>query len=136
MVAGVYVLIFSLFYNFTVAQMALLVILIASVMAAEIINTCIEELCNLTADRYEPLVKAAKDAAAGAVLVLSVAAAIVAVFFFVDFEVIGNIIAFFTKSPVLIAVLGISAIVSVVFVWLGPIGMKEKLLRIKVKRAE
>ncbi len=133
MVAGFYVLIFSLFYNFTSAQMALLIILIASVMAAEITNTCIEELCNLTADRYEPLVKAAKDAAAGAVLVLSVAAVAVAVIFFVDFEVIGRIFAFFACRPVLIAFLGVSAAVSVVFVWLGPVGIKEKLLRLKVK---
>ena len=133
MVVGAYVLIFSLFYDFSPAQIALLIFLIASVMAAEIINTCIEELCNLTADRYEPLVKTAKDAAAGAVLVLSIAAVAVAVVFFFDIEVIIEIFKFFIANPVLIAVLVISAVVSILFIWLGPVGLKEKLLRWKLK---
>ncbi|MEE0914453.1 MAG: diacylglycerol kinase family protein [Ruminococcus sp.] len=133
MVVGAYVLIFSLFYDFSPAQIALLIFLIASVMAAEIINTCIEELCNLTADRYEPLVKTAKDAAAGAVLVLSIAAVAVAVVFFFDIEVIIGIFKFFIANPVLIAVLVISAVVSILFIWLGPVGLKEKLLRWKLK---
>lgn len=134
MVVGAYVLIFSLFYDFSPAQIALLIFLIASVMAAEIINTCIEELCNLTADRYEPLVKTAKDAAAGAVLVLSIAAVAVAVVFFFDIEVIIGIFKFFIANPVLIAVLVVSAVVSILFIWLGPVGLKEKLLRWKLKK--
>ena len=84
MVAGFYVLLFSLFYDFTPAQIALLVVLIASVMVAEVFNTSIEEICNLTADHYEPLVKTAKDAAAGAVFLISVASVVVAVMFFWD----------------------------------------------------
>ena len=95
MVAGFYVLLFSLFYNFSAAQMALLIILIALIMFAEIVNTCIEELCNLICDRYEPLIRIAKDTAAGAVLVLSIAAAITAVIFFLDFDVLYGIFLFF-----------------------------------------
>lgn len=134
MVAGFYVLLFSLFYNFSTAQTALLIILIALVIAAEIVNTCVEELCNLVADRYEPLVKVAKDTAAGAVLVLSIAAAAVAVVFFLDFDVLYGIFLFFMSNPVLLVLLVISVVFSVVFIWLGPVGIKEKFLRLKVKK--
>lgn len=133
MVAGVYVLIFSLFYNFSAVQYALLIILIASVLSAEIINTCIEELCNLIADRYEPIVKFAKDAAAGMVLVLSIAAAIIAVIFFFDMEIISMIADWFIANPIFMVLFIIFSIISVLFIWLGPIGIKERLLRLKIK---
>lgn len=133
MVAGFYVLLFSLFYNFSSAQTALLIILIGLVAAAEIVNTCIEELCNLVADRYEPLVKTVKDASAGAVLALSIAAAATAVIFFFDFDVIYGIFLFFCSNPALIIPLVLSAVFSVVFVRLGPVGIKEQFLRLRLK---
>lgn len=133
MVAGFYVLIFSLFYDFSAVQTALLIVLIASVMAAEIINTCIEELSNLEADRYEPLIRASKDAAAGAVLVISVAAAIVAVIFFWDISVILQIFSFFANNIFMLVLLILSAVLSVIFVYLGPTGIKEKFIQRKVK---
>lgn len=134
MVAGFYVLLFSLFYNFSVAQTALLIILTALIMAAEIINTCIEELCNLISDRYEPLIRVAKDTAAGAVLVLAIAAVAVAAVLFLDFDVLYGIFIFFSDNPFLLVLLLISAVFSVVFVKLGPVKIKEKLLRLKVKK--
>ena len=134
MVAGFYVLLFSLFYNFSVAQTALLIILTALIMAAEIINTCIEELCNLISDRYEPLIRVAKDTAAGAVLVLAIAAVAVAAVLFLDFDVLYGIFIFFSDNPFLLVQLLISAVFSVVFVKLGPVKIKEKLLRLKVKK--
>ncbi len=134
MVAGFYVLLFSLFYDFSVAQTALLIILTALIMAAEIVNTCIEELCNLISDRYEPLIRVAKDTAAGAVLVLSIAAVAVAAVFFLDFDVLYGIFLFFSDNPFLLVLLLISAVFSVVFVKLGPVKIKEKLLRLKVKK--
>lgn len=134
MVAGFYVLLFSLFYNFSVAQTALLIILTALIMAAEIINTCIEELCNLISDRYEPLIRVAKDTAAGAVLVLAIAAVAVAAVFFLDFDVLYGIFLFFSDNPFLLVLLLISAVFSVVFVKLGPVKIKEKLLHLKVKK--
>lgn len=134
MVAGFYVLLFSLFYDFSVAQTALLIILTALIMATEIVNTCIEELCNLISDRYEPLIRVAKDTAAGAVLVLSIAAVAVAAVFFLDFDVLYGIFLFFSDNPFLLVLLLISAVFSVVFVKLGPVKIKEKLLRLKVKK--
>ncbi len=131
MVAAFYVILFSMFYNFSPAELALLFVLIALVMAAEVINTCIEELCNLTADRYEPIIRFAKDAAAGAVLILSAASVAVALIFFIDIDVILNIISFFVSNPLLFAIFILSACLSAVFVALGPVGIKNKLAQIK-----
>lgn len=133
MVAGFYVLLFSFFYNFSVSQIALLVLLIASIMFAEIINTCIEELCNLVADRYEPIVKIVKDMAAGAVLVLSIASAIIAIIFFWNVPVIMQIFSYFAKNIFMLVLLIISALISAIFVALGPIGIKTVFLRLKFK---
>ena len=133
MVAGFYVLIFSLFYDFSATQTALLVFLIASVMFAEIINTCLEELCNLVADRYEPIVKIVKDMAAGAVLVLSIASAIIAIIFFWNVPVIMQILSYFAKNIFMLVLLIISAVISVIFVALGPTGIKTVFLRLKFK---
>lgn len=130
-VAGVYVLVFSLFYDFTIGQRALLIMLIASVMAAETVNTCIEELCNLISDHYEPLVRISKDAAAGAVLILSIAAAAVAAIFFLDFETIGKIVSFFASNLVLTAILALSAVISIIFIALGPCGIRNKIMHLK-----
>lgn len=133
MVAGFYVLLFSLFYDFSTAQIALLVFLTASIMFAEIVNTCLEELCNLVADRYEPIVKIVKDMAAGAVLVLSIASAIIAIIFFWNVPVIVQILSYFAKNIFMLVLLIISAVISVTFVALGPVGIKTAFLRLKFK---
>ena len=130
-VAGVYVIIFALFYNFTYTQWAVLLLLIAAILAAELFNTSLEELCNLETDGYDPLAKVAKDAAAGAVLVLSIFAAVIAVLFFWDLAVIKNILFFFWQRPGFIALLLISIAVSIIFVVLGPKGIRKFFLKIK-----
>ena len=131
MVAAFYVIIFSSFYSFSNIQWAILVLTIVLVMVLEMVNTCIEKLCNLVADRYEPLVKIAKDISAGAVLLSAIGSAVVAVLFFLDLNVIGNILSFFAENPFYLILLLISAVFSVIFVWLGPVGIKAKLFKIK-----
>lgn len=127
-VSGFYVMVFSLFYNFSPTQNALLIVLVATVIALETLNTCIEELSNLCADRYEILVRFAKDAAAGAVLVVSLAAVAVGIIFFFDLTVIHRILCFFADNAFLLALLVLSAVVSVIFIAVGPVGINEKWL--------
>ena len=131
MVAAFYVVIFSFFYSFSIIQWAILILTMVLVMVLEMVNTCIEKLCNLVADRYEPLVKIAKDISAGAVLLSAIGSAVVAVLFFLDLNVIGNILSFFAENPFYLILLLISAVFSVIFVWLGPVGIKAKLFKIK-----
>lgn len=129
MAAAFYVILFSFFYDFSAAQRAILLILIGLVMALECINTCIEQLCDFCADRYEPLIKRIKDISAGAVLIVSAAAAAVAVIFFFDIGTILNIYHFFIANPALLALLALSAVFAVVFVALGPVKIKSAVLR-------
>ncbi len=59
------------------AYVALVVVAIVVVLAAELINTAVEAIVDLMTVAHHPLAKIAKDAAAGAVLVTSIGAAIV-----------------------------------------------------------
>ncbi len=125
LVAAVYVLVFSLFYHFSAVQMAVLVILIASVIAAELFNTAIENVCDAITKEQNEYIKRAKDISAGAVLVLSVAAVIVAVIFFWDIEVIKSIFAYFAANIHMLIILIISAVLATLFVIFG-FGSKRK----------
>jgi diacylglycerol kinase (ATP) len=59
-----------------------IVLAIALVWVAEIVNTAFEHLCNVVQPDFHASVKLAKDVAAGAVLVAAVAAAIIGVMVF------------------------------------------------------
>jgi diacylglycerol kinase (ATP) len=65
------------------ADWACVIIAIGLVLTAEALNTVVEALTDLCTSEFHPLAKIAKDAAAGAVLISSVAAAGVAVAVFV-----------------------------------------------------
>ena len=122
-VAAFYVLLFSAFYNFSASQYVLLILLIAAVIVTELINTAVENLCDLYTNERVEVIKIAKDVAAGAVLVASIAAAAVAVLLFLNFEVIGRIFTFFAENPLLLALLAFSAACAFIFVWKGPRGI-------------
>lgn len=126
LVAAVYVLVFSSFYNFTAAQWAVLIILIALVIAAELVNTAIEDTCDAVTTEQNEHIRRAKDMAAGAVLVLSIAAAAIAVIFFWNLEVIKNIFAYFSQNTPMLVLLIISAVVSVLFIAISPAKIIKK----------
>ncbi len=126
LVAAVYVLVFSSFYNFSAAQWAVLIILIALVIAAELVNTAIENTCDAVTTEQNEHIRRAKDMAAGAVLVLSIAAAAIAVIFFWDLEVIKNIFAYFSQNIPMLILLIISAVVSVLFIAISPAKIIKK----------
>ncbi len=61
----------------------LVILVIAGVFALELLNTAIEAVIDLISPEYHPLAKQAKDAAAGAVLIMAVAAVAVGYILFV-----------------------------------------------------
>lgn len=126
LVAAVYVLVFSSFYNFSAAQWAVLIILIALVIAAELINTAIEDTCDAVTTEQNEHIRRAKDMAAGAVLVLSIAAAAIAVIFFWNLEVIKNVFVYFSQNTPMLILLIISAVVSVLFIAISPAKIIKK----------
>lgn len=126
LVAAVYVLMFSSFYNFSAAQWAVLIILIALVIAAELVNTAIENTCDAVTTEQNEHIRRAKDMAAGAVLVLSIAAAAIAVIFFWNLEVIKNVFVYFSQNTPMLILLIISAVVSVLFIAISPAKIIKK----------
>ncbi|MGN1130512.1 MAG: diacylglycerol kinase family protein [Ruminococcus sp.] len=134
MVAGFYVILFSFFYNLSKAQWAVILLLIASIMSAEIFNTCLEQLCNLNTQSYDPIARVAKDVAAGAVLVFTFVAVAVAYLFYFDLKTINSIVQFFLQNPILAVLLVLSFILSALFVGFGPLGAKRVYHKIKSKK--
>ncbi|CAH2032325.1 diacylglycerol kinase family protein [Trichlorobacter ammonificans] len=77
LIAGSLALIVGTFKGLAIVEWMVLVLLIAAVIAAELFNTALEAVVDLVAPEYHPLAKAAKDAAAGAVLTLAFAALVI-----------------------------------------------------------
>ena len=69
-------------YKISAFEWIILILISASVIAAEAANTAIEETCNLLHPELHPHARIAKHCAAGAVLILSVAAAIIGTIIF------------------------------------------------------
>lgn len=108
--AAFYVLLFSPFFRFTRGEWGVLILTLSLVMAAECVNTAIERLCDRVGKEYSPLAKAAKDLAAGAVLLCALGAAAVGVCLFWRPEVFLEIAAWFSARPPAIAALLLSAV--------------------------
>lgn len=83
-VIGVLVFCTSFFFNFTKTEFACLCLTIGFVIFAEMINSTIEYMVDLLTDQYDERAKAAKDIAAGGVLISGGIAVIVAYFLFID----------------------------------------------------
>jgi diacylglycerol kinase len=82
--AGCFALVIAagLLLNVTALEWAVLLLCCGAVLAAELINTAIERAVDIAAPEKHPLAEAAKDIAAGAVLVMSLFAAAVGLIIF------------------------------------------------------
>jgi len=75
-VVGLFVIIVSFILHISKTDWALLLVLIALVIATELINTAIEGVVDLCTFSEDPLAKKVKDIAAGAVVVMAMVAII------------------------------------------------------------
>lgn len=106
---AVVVMILSLFFNLSRAEFLCLMFTVILIIVAEMINTAIETVVDLYTDLYHPKAKIAKDVGAGAVVIASINALIVAYFLFFDkisdigLSFIRNIV----ESPTHLAFIGI-----------------------------
>jgi diacylglycerol kinase (ATP) len=82
--AAVLVLIASLFFALTRLEVVALFVAISFVLITEMLNTSIEHVVDLVTDELDPRAKIAKDVAAGAVLVATLNALVVAYLIFYD----------------------------------------------------
>lgn len=83
-VIGALVLFISLFFDFSKTELICLFLTIGFVIFAEMINSTIEYIVNLITDEYNLNAKAAKDIAAGGVLIASGISVIVAYLLFIN----------------------------------------------------
>ncbi|MCM3161825.1 diacylglycerol kinase family protein [Metabacillus litoralis] len=72
-------LIVGMLLGFTTFEWVLLLFLLGGMLSLELINTALEHVVDLITPDYHPLAKAAKDAAAGAVLVYAFLSVIIGV---------------------------------------------------------
>jgi len=76
-IAAILAILLSILIGFNGLEIVIICIMIGLVISAEMMNTAIENLCDLVTLERNPKVKKIKDTAAGAVLVLAVTAVIV-----------------------------------------------------------
>lgn len=124
LVAAFYVIFFGALGDFNLLGWAVLIITISIVIFAELINTAVEDLCDLYSTDYNIKIKRIKDIAAGAVLVTAVASVFVAVCLFVFTGNLLLIIYRFMAYPLLFIPLGVSVVTSLLFLLLS--GRKNK----------
>ncbi|MCI0619497.1 diacylglycerol kinase [Candidatus Wolfebacteria bacterium] len=77
-----------LVFKFSLLESALLVVAIGMVLAGEILNTALEDLCNKVEPEYDAIVGKIKDTVAAFVLVSSLSALIIGVLVFVHHFVV------------------------------------------------
>jgi diacylglycerol kinase (ATP) len=78
------VLILAFSYGVTKLELMALLVAISFVLIAEMVNTAIEATIDLATTSFDPLAKAAKDIAAGAVLIAGVNAVVIGYLVFAD----------------------------------------------------
>lgn len=84
MTVALLVLIMCFFYDLSRGEILAIIITISMVITAELFNTAIESAIDATTNYYHPLVKIAKNVAAGAVLITAVNAVAVGYIVFGD----------------------------------------------------
>lgn len=103
--AAAFVIFFAArFYSFSAERWAVLLLTCGLVLSLEVINTAVEKLADSVTLEENPLIKAAKDCAAGAVLIAAVIAVAVGVFLFWD-KGIFSLIALYFSEPVRLSAL-------------------------------
>lgn len=80
LVLMVLALIASVIFKFTYVENLILGVCIGMVVVTEILNTCIEKLCDVVSPNIDERIKVIKDMAAGAVLFASLVAFILGMF--------------------------------------------------------
>lgn len=124
--ASCYVIVCSFQLGLTRVEHAVLFLAIGGVLAAEMLNTSIEKLCDFNQKNYSHLIKIIKDIAAGAVLVAALISVVVGVFILLRpslFDLALTIL----YTPFYLLLFVLSLIAAVFFVFWGPVKIADKL---------
>lgn len=119
----IYMMFFLLHYDFfevSKTQFAILLIMSSLVMAGELFNTGIERAADAATLEKNEFVKIAKDAAAGAVLVLAIFSVAVGIIILYQPSAFTEMFCYFKNNPLYIAVLAVTLILDGIFILSGP----------------
>lgn len=119
----IYMMFFLLHYDFfevSKTQFAILLMMSSLVMAGELFNTGIERAADAATLEKNEFVKTAKDAAAGAVLVLAIFSVAVGIIILYQPSAFSEMFCYFKNNPLYIAVLAVTLILDGIFILSGP----------------
>ena len=119
-----YMMFFLLHYDFFEVsrnQFALLVMMSSLVIAAELLNTGVERAADAATLERNEYVRIAKDAAAGAVLVLAIFSVAVGVIILYQPLAFRSMFDYFLSNPLYIVILALTLILDAVFILTGPV---------------
>lgn len=118
-----YMMFFLLHYSFfevSKTQFAILLMMSSLVMAGELFNTGIERAADAATLEKNEFVKIAKDAAAGAVLVLAIFSVAVGIIILYQPSAFTEMFCYFKNNPFYVAVLAVTLILNGIFILSGP----------------
>ena len=98
---------------------AVLAVVSALVVSAEIINTAVENAVNLASEEHSEYGRIAKDAAAGAVLAAAIFAVITGLVIMLQPAAFRAMFAYFASKPFMLLLLLVSLILAFIFIFWG-----------------
>ena len=119
MAVAAYVLLLAPYFSLSRGEWAALLAVVALVLAAEAVNTAVEQVVNLASPRRRTRARVAKDVAAGAVLLCAAGALAAGLFLFLRPEAFAAMQADFLRCPWKPALLAASLPLAVWFVICG-----------------
>lgn len=126
-VVALYALVLSPFFELSRTKYAVLLLTISGVFAAEMVNTAVEELCDLSSAEYNPMARVTKDVAAGAVLIGAIFSVVVGICLFWQPAAFLRMFDYFAGKPWMLCLLLLSLALALIYVVLGPIGIRDRL---------
>lgn len=107
------------FFEITRTQTAVLLVATGLVLGAELINTAVENSVDLFSDGYTEQGRAAKDCAAGAVLVFAIFSVLAGIAVMYQPEAFCKLFAYFADRLWATAVFVLSLVISLIFIFFG-----------------
>lgn len=113
------ILVFTDWFTLSRTDFAVLTLASSTVVAAEVINSAIENAVNLASEEHTEYGRIAKDAAAGAVLVCAIFAVITGVIILLQPAAFVEMYNYFKENLIMLFVLALSLIPATIFIFWG-----------------
>ena len=113
------VALFGIFYGLDRTEWTQLFIIFGMVISSELVNTAVENAVDTATREFDRHAKAAKDTAAGAVLISAVVALVAGLFIFSDLHKLIATVKLILSSPLYIFIFAAAAALDILFFVIG-----------------